>query len=285
MRLARSARRSRSARVLLVAELYIAAAAVACAPQAPPELPPAKCPPLPSATGVSAEAPLNSTQLVVEPLATPSSKMSVHFATPDLGQTIPEARAAEFEVRLTAESAEGDALGIDVALDGERPRRLSVASPALALGALLRPDAPLTAGDHWLFAAPVLASGLVPQPGPGLPRAAVARRFFVAKVPDESGGPSGAVWLRKPDGTYNGSASAHVVFDSFAFNATGALVETPCTIALADGAPGTSGELRQLAPFSVRDVPSGEYALSVSAPRARAVSLRFTVNRELGGGP
>ncbi|MEO8899926.1 MAG: hypothetical protein ABI627_00245 [Polyangiaceae bacterium] len=120
---------------------------------------------------------------------------------------------------------------------------------------------------------------------PRLPRSAVARRFFVGKVAEHSGGPSGALWLRKPEGTYNGSASARVVFEPFAFSATGALVAAPCTIALAAGAPDASGELRQPAAFSVQNMPSGECAVSVSAPRARAVSLRFTVNHELGGGP
>ncbi len=228
---------------------------------------------------------MNSTALAVDTVATPSSRMSVHFATPDLGQTIAEVGAREYQVRLSAEFSEADALGIDLALDGERPRRLAVASPAIALGALLHAGGELSAGEHWLFAAPVLASGLVPQPGPGLPRAAVARRFFVGKVQGDSAGPSGALWLRKPEGTYNGSASGHVLFDTFVFNATGVLIEAPCSITLAEGAPKTSGELRLPAPFSVRDFPSGDYALTVSAARARSVSTRVTVNHELGGAP
>jgi hypothetical protein len=46
-----------------------------------------------------------------------------------------------------------------------------------------------------------------------------------------------------------------------------------------------SGELRFPSPFSVHDVPSGDYGVLVSAATATPVSARFTVNRELGGAP
>ncbi len=149
---------------------------------------------------------------------------------------------------------------------------------------LLDTGASLQPGSHWLFAAAVLPSGLVPRPAPGASRAAVARHFFVGPAPSGDTGPSGALWLRKPEGTYNGSKDAEtLLFDVLVFSATGAPVEPLYTVSL-NGA-GRVGELHFPSPFAVHDVPSGEYTVAVSAPGAQPISARFTVNRELGGAP
>jgi hypothetical protein len=239
----------------------------------------------------SADAPLNSTPLLAHTVEAPLSNMSVGITHPDLGEVIPAAGAARYDVRLAIDVAEADplvvgvpeleAFSVEVALDGERPRRLTRARPSVALGELLRADAVLSEGEHWLFAAPVPARG-VPRRASGGPRSAVARRFFVGRVPDGRSGPSGAVWLRSPAGTYNGPNSG-LIFDAFAFSATGAALETPCTIALSG--PGASGELRLPAPFLTSALASGDYLVMVSAPAASPVSVRFTVNSELSGRP
>jgi hypothetical protein len=117
-----------------------------------------------------------------------------------------------------------------------------------------------------------------------MPRAAIARRFFIGKAPPGEAGPSGAVWLRKPEGTYNGPQNAgRVLFDAFVFSAAGTPLDVTCTIGLR--APGVTGALRLPAPFSMQDMPSGDYDVDVSAPSARAVTSRFVVNRELAGPP
>jgi hypothetical protein len=258
-------------------------ALAACERQAPPPAaaPPANCLPLPGTPSVSADAPVNSTPLRIEPLVNPSSKTRVRFVAPEAAEVISVPKA--YLVRVAADALDADALGVDLALDSGRPRRLAPARNEIALGELVPADADLGLGEHWLFAAAVSASGLVPQAGPGALRAAVARRFFVGKASATGSGPSGAVWLRKPEGTYNGASSQHVLFDAFAFDAAGIPRETPINIALS--APGSSGQLRLPAPFFARDLPSGDYEVTVTAAAAPQTSRRFTVNRELGGGP
>jgi len=124
----------------------------------------------------------------------------------------------------------------------------------------------------------------VPRPTAGGPRAARARRFFVGTTPDEALGPSGAVWLRRPEGSYNGPKNSEsVLFEAFVFSALGAPLEEPCTITVRS--PKLSGQLRFASPFLLHEVPSGVYELSTSARAASTSSTRFNVNRELGGGP
>jgi hypothetical protein len=225
---------------------------------------------------------VNTTQLVVDPVTSAISKMSVRFATPELGQSLTAADPRAFQVRVVVVAPEPNALGVDVALDDQRPRRLSAAEPFVTLGQLTPADGEVLLGEHWLFAAPVLASGLVPRATATAPRAAVARRFFVGTAPQDRSGPSGAVWLRKPEGTYNGPNARAVVFDAFSFSATGAPLELASTIELKSGH--LAGELRLRAPFFVREVPSGDYEVTASAASAAPRVTRFTVNRELGGG-
>ena len=260
-------------------------AVAACDRQAQPAIaaPPASCQPLPGASASSSE-PLNSTALTAEPLLSPSSKASLRFTAPQLAEEISLPDPRKFQVEWASDFADTDALGIDIALDTGRPRRLPQTRSAILLGELCAVDAELAPGAHWLFAAPVSASGLVPRLAPGMPRAAIARRFFVGKAPRGEVGPSGAVWLRKPEGTYNGLQNAEsVLFDAFVFSAAGTPLDATCTIGLR--APGVTGALRLPAPFSVQDMPNGDYDVDVSAPSARPVTSRFIVNRELGGPP
>ncbi len=231
-------------------------------------------------------APLNTAGLRVDSIAAAISPMSVRFATPELGNGDLGAAPNSFEVRLLVDAPEADALGIDVALDDQRPRRLPSTRPATTLGQLMQVDGTLSPGEHWLFAAPVLASGVVPRRRADAPPSAVARRFFVANLPDGAPGAArygGAVWLRRPEGTYNGPSSQRLLFDLFSFDATGAALATPCTVVI--DALGAGGKLRLATPFALLDVPSGEYRVTVSAPAARPATYVFTVNHELGGGP
>lgn len=188
-----------------------------------------------------------------------------------------------YRVRLSRDALGPDVVGLEVSLDAGRPRRLPLTEPSITLAELLSEDSELGKGSHWLFVAPVLASGVVPRSEPAGARVAKARRFFVGKSADEASGPSGAVWLRKPEGSYNGSQNADsVMFDAFAFSALGEPLEAPVTITLRS--PHVSGQLQLASPFLLHRLLSGNYQVSVSALGATSTS-HFTVNRELGGGP
>jgi hypothetical protein len=226
----------------------------------------------------------NSTTLRADVLESPRSLASLSFAAPELGEHLMNADPRSYRVQVIIDAVGPEVIGLELSLDGGRPRSLPLAAPTLTLGELLSEDAELAPGAHWLFAAPILASGLVPQLATGGPRTAKARRFFVGKTKDEALGPSGAVWLRKPEGSYNGPKSSEsVLFDAFVFSALGVQVDVPCTISLRS--PAVSGQLLLASPFVVHEVPSGVYEVSASAAAASTRTTRFTVNRELGGGP
>jgi len=255
---------------------------VSCNRQVQPiaAVPAANCGPAP----VVSAAPLNSTQLQAEELESPVSQASLHFGAPELGAHVTVADPRSYRVQIVTDAVGADIIGLDVALDEGRPRRVSVSAPTIALGQLLSEDAELTPGGHWLFAAPLVASGRVPRSALGGVRAATARRFFIGDTPDEAAGPSGAVWLRKPEGTYNGAkGNEAVLFDAFTFSALGAPIDTPCTITLRSAS--VSGQLRLASPFALHEVPSGLYDVSASASTARPSATHFIVNRELSGGP
>jgi hypothetical protein len=260
----------------------LSALAVSCGGQAAPSaaVPASNCAPPPVA---SVEPVQNSTKLPAIALDSPLSVASLSFATPELGEHLLTADPRSYRVRVVSDAVGPDVVALELALDAGRPRSVSLAEPSIALGELLSEDAELLPGAHWLFAAPVSASGLVPRAAAGGPRAARARRFFVGKTPDEAAGPSGAIWLRKPEGSYNGAKSSEsVLFDAFVFSALGAPIDAPCTISLRSAA--VSGQLSLTSPFAVHEMPSGVYELSTSASAASTRITHFTVNRELGGG-
>jgi hypothetical protein len=231
----------------------------------------------------SAEPVRNSTKLQADLLDSPESTASLYFAAPELGEHLTTADPRSYRVQVISAAAGPDIVALELSLDSGRPRRLSLADSTIALGDLLSADAELTPGAHWLFAAPVSASGLVPRAGAGGPRAAKARRFFVGKTPGEASGPSGAIWLRRPEGSYNGAKSSDsVLFDAFVFSALGTQIDTPYQITLES--PAVSGQLRLPSPFVLREVPSGLYHVRVDATAAATSTTHFTVNRELPGG-
>jgi hypothetical protein len=225
----------------------------------------------------------NSTQLRAEPIHSPQSQTALAFVAPDLGEHLLLAEPRSYRIRLSGEALGPDVVALEVSLDAERPRRLSLAEPSITLGELSSEDSALAPGSHWLFAAPVQASGLVPRARSGGRSVAKARRFFIGQSADEAAGPSGAVWLRKPDGSYNGAKNADsLLFDAFVFSALGEPLDAPSTITLRS--PQVSGQLQLPSPFLVHEVPSGVYEVSVSAASASTRTTHFTVNRELGGG-
>ncbi|HEY4104974.1 MAG TPA: hypothetical protein VGM44_13845, partial [Polyangiaceae bacterium] len=167
-------------------------------------------------------------------------------------------------------------LGIDVALDDNRPRRLASSATLITLGSLVPAAEELRSGEHWLFAAPISASALVPQNAAGT-RAAVAVRFSIGDAAPSSAD-RGTVWLHEPEGTYNGPNGAHVPFEAIAFSAAGAALPSPCAVRLSGK---HDGELDFPGPFSVAELESGDYEVTASA--AGSASRRtITVNAELG---
>ena len=224
----------------------------------------------------------NSTPLESEVLDSPLAKASLYFAAPELGAHLTIADPRSYQVHVISDAVGPDVAGLELSLDAGRPRRVPVTDPTITLGELLSADAELRPGGHWLFAAPVLASGLVPRQTPGGPRTAKARRFFIGKTPDEAAGPSGAIWLRRPEGSYNGAQNSEsVVFDAFVFSALGTQIDAPCTITLES--PAVSGQVKLPSPFVLHRVPSGSYQVTASSSVASTSTTHFTVNRELGG--
>jgi hypothetical protein len=137
----------------------------------------------------------------------------------------------------------------------------------------------LSPGRHWLFLAPVAASGVIPRRAADGPRSAVAVQFQVGAGSAASDG-KGALWLRKPEGTYNGPAAEHVLFDAQAFAEDGSPATEPCTFSLRGPA---SGELGFPGPFFAAALASGDYEIQpLSGEFESFPARRFTVNAELG---
>jgi hypothetical protein len=255
-------------------------AVTACSSNAPPvRVAPvaASAPPAPPA---AREAPRNTLGLTVEQLVSPISPASVRFVAPVAGEHIALGAARGYDVHWLSEQLDADALGVDVALDANRPRRLPASQSLVPLGLLVPAGEEPAAGEHWLFAAPIAASGLVPRRAEGEPRSAVAVRFQIGDAAPRSTRSTGTVWLRKPEGTYNGSSSERVLFDAQGFSETGRPVTLPCAIALR----GTlAGELRFPSPFAALAFKSGDYEVGASAPGLEPAPTRvITVNAELG---
>ncbi len=232
-------------------------------------------PPAPS----SPKAEPNGTGLELEPVSIPVSQAGVRVDSPQPGDHVALGAAREYTVHWSSEHLEPDALGIDLALDAYRPHRVAANETVITLGALVPADEELLAGEHWFFAAPVAASGLVPGRVSKGPRTAVAVRFFLGDTTSKAT-PSGVIWLRKPEGTYNGGNAEHALFDVLAFDASGKPAAFTGQLSLRGKA---SGELELSSPFSVRALASGDYAVTATTPGLAPVTRAFTVNAELGG--
>jgi hypothetical protein len=252
-------------------------AVIACDRTTPPARVAKDATPPPITPIVIAEAPLNTTGLGVEPVESPISDASVRFLAPSTGQRLVLAEARNFDVRWQSAGLDPDALGVDIALDAYRPRRLPPTQSAVSLAVLVPADEELTPGEHWLFAAPITASGLVPRRSKSAPGSAVALEFIVGDAPLNPAA-TGAIWLRKPEGTYNGPNAEHVLFDAQAFDASGAPLGVPCAIHLQGPA---FGDLALPAPFSVLSLKNGDYELRATA-RGSTMARSITVNSELG---
>ena len=206
----------------------------------------------------------------------------VRFVSPRAGERVPLGEARRYDVRWASERLDPDGLGIDIALDAHRSRRLPTSQSVITLGLLVPAGEELAAGEHCLFAAPISAAGLVPRRAEGAARSAVALRFLLGEVAASAVTPGGAIWLRKPEGTYNGSSAEHVQFDAQVFAEDGAPLSAPCALHVRGA---LSGDLSAVpAPFSALALKSGDYEISASALGAAPAPARlFTVNAELGG--
>jgi hypothetical protein len=239
-------------------------------------------PPAPKASVALAapSAPQNTVGLVAKELDTPISPARVRFAAPSFGEHIAPAEAQSYDVRWVSDNMDVDALGVDVALDGQRPRRIPGSASLITLGLLVPTDEALALGEHWLFAAPISASGLVPRRTAESPRSAVALRFVIGDGAPGAASTSGALWLRKPDGTYNGAGSEQVLIDAQAFAESGTPLASPCAIHVRGA---VTGELNFPGPFLLLALLNGDYELTASTPGAPPSLARLiTVNRELG---
>ncbi len=242
----------------------------------------------PPAAQITPALPRNTVGLLAKELDSPISRAKVSFAAPRFGEQLALANARGYDVRWISSELDADALGVDVALDAQRPRRLPATVSSIALGLLVSADEPLAVGEHWLFAAPVSASGLVPRPAADAPRSAVALEFLIADAVSSTSKPSasesvhtgGALWLRQPEGTYNGARSEQVLIDALAFTETGEPAATRCVIHVAGAA---RGEHDFPGPFLLFALLNGDYDFRSSSANDTLGAARFiTVNRELG---
>jgi hypothetical protein len=224
------------------------------------------------------ENPDNDTGLAVERLASPISPATVRIVAPRASERILGPDALRYAAHWVSEQLDPSSLGVDIALDSQRPRRLPASASLVALGALVPPGEELSAGEHWLFVAPVAASGLVPRRTEGSPLSAVAVRFQVGATAPSAAASAGIVWLRRPEGTYNGPGSEHVVFEAQAFAFDGTPLDGVCVIHFGGK---LSGDVRFPAPFAVA-LASGDYDITASAPGVSQSSRSITVNSELG---
>jgi len=258
--------------------LFILASACSSRPSSPAAS--ANARPNPPPAPELAQERVDTLGVVIAPLEPPVSEASARFVSPSSGERVALSAARAYDVRWSIEHLDSDALGIDVALDAFRSRRLPASSSGLTLGLLVPAGEQLAAGTHWLFVAPISASGLVPRRSPAAPATAVAVRFQLGDLPVDPASARGAIWLRKPEGTLNGPSAEHVLFDVQPFAENGAPLAGPCRLVVRGP---LSGELDLDGPISALSLAAGDYELSASAAGAAPAAARLiTVNPELG---
>jgi hypothetical protein len=212
------------------------------------------------------------------PVLKAEGALAIAFRRPQADELIEAESLAGFGVEVRADVERlGPAAGIEVSLDGGRPRRL--AGAALALSVLSPPDRDLEHGEHFLIAAAVDADGRLIRVGNAPISSSV--RFWFARRGEGGSGPQVVCW--GPRGTYYGGA-AEPALDLLLRAADGrGLEHQPITARLeGPGAP-AAAQVDAARPWGILGLASGDYRLVVDlsppAPRATSPCL-FTLNRE-----
>ena len=175
-----------------------------------------------------------------------------------------------------------DGEGVEISLDGGRPRRLT--SGTIPLRDLVSAGQELSPGAHFLSAAAIRSDGTIaraPKPTSLAPWALI--RFWVgARGEREDPGPK--VIVLQPQGTYNGEASANGAFvDCLPFYAA---VGRDAELRVRVRGAGRKGErvLSSWQPLALRELPSGDFTVECALVKGDAVIAQdqatITVNRD-----
>ncbi len=222
----------------------------------------------------------------------------VEIKFPFAEQHISPGKAARYRVRLQVEHwpLSGKQGGIELVLDGYRPRRLDTLDDPVVLGDLVPAGQELPAGEHVLVAIAVLADGVTVKPQQGSSRQPFgAVHFWV--------GPRGkpaidmkapALVYSEPRGTENGvQAADNTLLDFYLLGAQ--LGPGKGSVAAAISGPGVHRQLviRDWRARRISGLPSGDFRIElvlrgaddkpVAGARARA-SRTITVNRDAPDG-
>jgi len=231
-----------------------------------------------------------------EPAVSPLPHVEIKF--PFAEQHVPLTKAARYRVRLQVQHwpMSGDEGGIELVLDGFRPRLIETLERPVRLGELVPADRELSAGEHVLVAIAVRGDGVTVKPGNGSslePYGAV--HFWV--------GPRGTPSIdmkaprlvySEPRGTYNGAHAADDVLLDFYVLGAG-LGAGKGSIAATISGRGVERRIvmKDWHARRIRGLPSGDYRIELvlrgaddkplSGPAARA-ERAITVNRDAPDG-
>lgn len=249
------------------------------------------------------------------PAAAPSPPPRVAIVRPAANQRLALSHAADLLVELRVR--DWPRQGIELALDGFRPRRLATLEAPVRLGALVPADQRLTPGQHRLIAIAVRAGGRTVKPSGAtslkpyaLVRFTVGRQAtgvvgWATRQPDgrtivhvvggrhatgaaDSTAPQ--LIYSEPRGTYNGARAADAAFiDYYVLNApvSSAALSVACRISHA-GAK-ASFVLKGWRAFALHGLKNGDYTIELRLRGADGKLLRgpgvavertFTVNRD-----
>jgi hypothetical protein len=150
----------------------------------------------------------------------PSPAPSIRFIEPAAEQVYPldYLDAATIRISVTAWALE-QGRALDISLDAFSAQRIERLDPPPRLVDLIPPDRDLQAGEHVLFAAPVLKNGQSIRAPTGQSFALV--RFWIGDArPARIDLEAPMLFLLQPRGTYNGAtAASNVLLDFYLINA------------------------------------------------------------------
>jgi hypothetical protein len=242
-----------------------------------------------------AQVPL-AIQKVDEPAVSPLPHVEIKF--PFAEQHIPLTKAARYRVRLEVQHwpMSGDKGGVELALDGFRPRRLETLERPVRLGELVPADQTLQPGEHVLVAIAVRVDGVTVKPGSGSslePFGAV--HFWV--------GPRGTPSIdmkaprlvySEPRGTYNGARAADdALLDFYLLGADPGAGKGSVRATISGPGVDRRIVMKDWHARRIRGLPSGDYRVELVllgaddkplAGRGARVERTITVNRDAPDG-
>jgi hypothetical protein len=212
---------------------------------------------------------------------TASTLPRLSFTKPSADELLEPASIANASVEVDAElSRLGPHAGIEVSLDGLRPRRIQVRS--IALSSVIPVDTELAAGEHHLVAAAADADGRLIRTHAGRPLSASVRFWLGSR---RAGGPAPQIVCWGPNGTYYGD-SAEPALDILLDPRSEARTSVVVASVSADRAL-ASTRIDASQPWGILGLMSGDYRVVVELEKQGGGGPRddcsFTLNREREG--